>query len=211
MSDRAEIILVGDGIAIHHLRWGASSLFDALMQGAAGVQTCIEIAERAAEVIDQLAGVVLDERRKMLSLAGAPEAIGAGRPAIEVAPAIAAAWPGWEVRYAPDHVLAPLVAAVAEAGLRLQSRNDPAVLDPDWVSFAHTARAEARDDEPLHSASIGDVRQLDDLELSVRATNELRNAGLVTVGEVAALNPQELLRRGLSERALREIREMLAS
>lgn len=211
MSDRAEIIVAGEQLAIHHLRWGAAGLFDALMRGPAGVRTCIEMAEPAVEVIDQLAGVVLDERRKILSLAGAPEAIGAARVAVEVAPAIAVAWPGWEIRYAPAHVLAPLVAAVAEAGHTLASPNDPALLDPDWLCFAHTARASAPKEEALHPASIGDTRGIDELDLSVRAANELRNSGLNTVGEVAALSWRELLRLGLSERALREIQETLAS
>lgn len=55
-------------------------------------------------------------------------------------------------------------------------------------------------------------RSIEDLRLSVRARNALRNAGLVTIGKIVARTPEELLSfRGFGRTCLEEVEHLMAS
>lgn len=227
MSDRLDVVVVTDeGAAIHHQRWGATALWATLLDGPKQAVTLAREYPRTEEIDDILAGCVIDTVRQHLVIAGPADMISrAGpRPAIEdeILRELAPLWPGWRLAYEPAFVLEAVVLYVRGLGLALRALNQPHTLsdylgEPRYAAPAYTLDAAADAgppavvDAPAEVANALAAREIANFfDLSVRAVNELSNAGFTTFGEVLGLDHHELARRGISEKVRRELTEYVA-
>lgn len=220
MSDRLDVVIVEDGAAvIHHQRWGATALVDLLAGGPAGASDLARSFDATDEITDVLAACVIDHDRRVLVLAGPSEVISSAGPRRlqphEVLPTLEPFWDGWELAYSPEHVVEAVVLHVREAGIPLRSMNEPHVLadhlgKPRFVEPEFRLRASPGVSAPL-TGGRDPSATIASLELSVRAENELENAGFATVGDLLGKDRPALIRAGLSDRTARELTEILAA
>lgn len=213
MSDRLDVVVVEHGAAaIHHQRWGATALFDMLVGGPERATTLARTFEATSALDDLLAGCIIDHDHSRLVVAGPADVISAaGARRVqeqEVLDELAPFWPGWTLEYEPAFVVEPIALYVRARGLPLASFNEPhAVADALGEPRFEAARYRAEGTVAAGTLHGGHdpTASIDSLELSVRAANELANAGFETVGQVLALDEQTLALRGLSQRTIREL------
>lgn len=218
MSDRLDVVIVTEeGAAIYHQRWGATALYAMLLEGPEKAVDQASMFDRTEEIDDILAGCVIDVVRRRLLIAGPAEVISDAGPRRvqpeEVLPELAPHWPEWHLAFEPGYVVDPVVLYLRGLGLSLATMNEPYVVSdilgkPRFVSPAYTldAPAAAPATPVGRTPSAADrARRLDELELSVRASNELENAGLTTFGDVIGKGRDALARKGISQRALEEL------
>lgn len=223
MSERLDVIIVTEeGAAIHHQRWGATALYSMLLEGPETAVDQASMFDRTEEIDDILAGCVIDVVRRRLLIAGPAEVISAAGPRRvqpqEVLPELAPHWPGWHLAFEPDFVVDPVVLYVRGLGLSFATMNEPYVVSdllgkPRFVSPTYTldAPAVAPATPGTRTPTAADfARRLDELPLSVRASNELENAGVATVGEVLGEGRDALARKGISPKALNELAALMA-
>ena len=220
VSDRMDVVIVQDGAAtILHQRWGATALVDLLLGGPDGATDLARAFDATDEITDVLAACVIDHDRRAVVLSGRSDVISAGGPRRlqpeEVLPTLAPFWAGWELSYEPEYVLDAVVLYVRGLGIPLRSMNEPHALSdylarPRFVAPAYRLRAEPQESAPLASA-LDPSAPIASLELSVRAENELENAGLATVGDLIGKDRPALIRAGLSDKTVREITEILGA
>lgn len=225
MSDRLDVVIVGDGGAtIHHQRWGATSLYAMLVEGPERATAMARSFDATAELDDLLAGCVIDPARRTLVIAGPADVITSAGPRglqpQEVLPELAPLWPGWHLVYEPDFVIEPVALYVRGLGLPLASLNEPHALaaiegTQRFVAAAYSLVAPAPAEQPTRAPTAGRAltdaeraRSLDELDdLSIRAMQELRAAGLATFGDVFGHGRDALARRGVSQKVLNELGE----
>lgn len=224
MSDRLDVVIVTDGgLAIHHQRWGATSLFSMLLEGPDGAMAQARAFEATVALDDLLAGCVIDVVRRQLLVAGPSEVISASGPRHaepqEVLRELAPHWPGWHLAYEPAYSLEPVVLYVRGLGLQVDSLNEPhaasdALRRPRFVAPAYTLDAPTAvvpsntGARPPTAADL--TRSLEELDLSVGLRNEVRSANLQNFGDVLGKGRLALARRGLSQRSLDELAEWMA-
>lgn len=217
MSDRLDVVIVQEGtVAIHHQRWGATALVDLLLDGPEHATALARDFDATEEISDLLAAAVIDHDHHTLILSGRADVVSAaGRRRLEpqdILPVLAPSWPGWTLGYEPEHVIEPVVLYVRGLGLPLASMNEPHVIADHFgrPRYAALTYVQPGSSEPGVVLPRSDPsRPLASFELSVRAENELRNADLVTVGELLRLDRVARIRLGLSDRTLRELAEVL--
>jgi hypothetical protein len=218
MSDRLDMVVIENGAAvIHHQRWGAGALFDTLLGGP---ERAVDLARTFAsteQLDDLMAACVIDLDHQRLVVAGRANVISASGPRVvqpdELLGELAPSWPGWALAYEPDYIIEPVALYVRGLGLPLASMNEPHVVadalgKPRFTAARYHAEGKpAGGALPSGRASTALIASLGDL--SIRAENELDSAGLRTLADVAGLDEQALALRGLSQKTIRELRELL--
>lgn len=224
MSDRLDVVLVdGNDVRIHHQRWGATALVDMLL---AGPDRACELAadgfEQTSQLTDVIAACVIDRTRRALVIAGPAEVIsqaGKLKPQDhELLKELAVAWPGFRLSYEPDHTIEPILAYVHGLGLPLDSLNPAhAIADarnvPRFEACTYDLEVPEGGAADRPSSSVNRSKPVSDLEvdLSVRAWNQLEHSGLATVGDVLDHDDAGLARLGISARSRREILAVIAA
>lgn len=225
MSDRLDVVIVRDGLVqIFHQRWGATSLFAMLVEGPTRAEAMARSFDVTDELDDILAGCVIDVDRATLVVAGPADVITSAGPRglqpQEVLPELAPLWPTWTLVYEPDYVVEPVALYVRGRGLPLASLNAPHALAaiegtrrftaPAYTLGAPAAAEPATAGRTPTEAERG--RRFDQMEdLSIRAQQEIGAAGLETLGDVVGRGRDALARRGLSQKVLNELDELVGS